>query len=402
MTSTREIFPTASYKGTRDFYPDEYARHNYIFETWAKVMRRYGFEQYDTSILENAHLYIAKSGSELGGSQLYNFYDKGNRFVALRPEMTPSLARIVAHKFNELRYPLRWFSIPNCFRYERPQKGRLREHWQLNADIIGLEAGEGEVEILSLVGAMFKEFGATQSHFKILYNHRKLLDLWLVKNDIHNTSDIYPILDDWFKIDEDTKQELLANVVSPLQAHRIINLANQDGEAWSEYQELALEFEELRLIKTLLPIIHPDLEYELNPCIIRGIAYYTGVVYEAFDKNPTNPRALFGGGRYDDLLGMFDKSMPAIGYGCGDVTMDEFLTNHSLWPKNMTGDVQKVGIIPYSRANLEEIYSTITPSLTSSGQIFDIDYSYSRSENKRYETLKKRGCHTILKVGFES
>jgi histidyl-tRNA synthetase len=193
-------FSTEPYKGTRDFYPEQLAKRNYIFNTWRQTLTRYGFEEYETSLLENAQIYIAKSGQELGGSQLYNFYDKGERFIALRPEQTPSLARLIAAKQRELKFPLRWFSIPNCFRYERPQKGRLREHWQVNVDIIGLEKGEAELELLILIGNIFKGFGATNKQFKVMYNHRKLLDNWIEEFKLNSFKPlIYKILDDWFK-----------------------------------------------------------------------------------------------------------------------------------------------------------------------------------------------------------
>jgi len=394
-----KTFDSSPYKGTRDFYPEDFLKHQYIFDTWSSTLKQHGFEQYDTSVLENAELYIAKSGEELGGSQLYNFYDKGDRFVALRPEMTPSLARIVANKFGELRFPLRWFSIPNCFRYERPQKGRLREHWQLNVDIIGLEAGEAEVEILSMVGNLFKSFGATKDHFKVMYNHRQVLDTWLEEYGIATDSGIYGILDDWFKVDDETKKIQLDEVIGSDKTQGIFNLTSKSGTEWQRYQQIALDYDEIKLIQSLVPAIHPDLEYELNPCIIRGIAYYTGLVYEAFDKNPENSRALFGGGRYDTLLEMFGKSQPAIGFGWGDVTMTEFLDGHNLWPEDISKPVTKVGILPASRDDLHELYQTILPNLISKQQAYDIDYDYSRSENKRWQSLKKRGCDSIIKVG---
>jgi histidyl-tRNA synthetase len=396
-----KTFDSAPYKGTRDFYPEDFLKHQYIFDTWSTTLKNHGFEQYDTSVLENAELYIAKSGEELGGSQLYNFHDKGDRFVALRPEMTPSLARIVANKFGELRFPLRWFSIPNCFRYERPQKGRLREHWQLNVDIIGLEAGEAEVEILSMVGTLFKSFGATKDHFKVMYNHRQVLDTWLKENGIATDSGIYGILDDWFKLSDEVKKQQLDEAIGAEKTQSIFNLTSKTGSEWDRYQEIALGYDEIKLIQTLLPSIHPDLEYELNPCIIRGIAYYTGLVYEAFDKNPENSRALFGGGRYDTLLEMFGKSKPAIGFGWGDVTMTEFLNGHNLWPEDISKPVTKVGIMPATQDDLQEVYQTVLPKIINESTAYDIDYSYDRKENKRWETLKKRGCDSILKVGFD-
>jgi histidyl-tRNA synthetase len=201
---------TNPYKGTRDFYPEDMKRRNYIFDTWRYVLVQNGFVEYDSSVVENAEIYLAKSGEELGSKQLYSFIDKGDRKIALRPEMTPTLARIVAAKFGEMRFPLRWFSIPNCFRYERPQKGRLREFWQLNVDIIGKEAGEVDIELLVVTAKMFLAFGADRSMFKIMFNHRQVLDKWLESNNLlDQKTTIYAVLDDWFKVSiEENKTKL--------------------------------------------------------------------------------------------------------------------------------------------------------------------------------------------------
>jgi histidyl-tRNA synthetase len=401
------VFSSQPYKGTRDFYPEDLAKRNYIFETWRKALRQNGFVEYETSLLENAELYIAKSGQELGGKQLYNFTDKGERFVALRPEQTPSLARLVANKFGELKFPLRWFSIPNCFRYEQPQKGRFREHWQLNVDIIGQEAGAVELEILNLLGELFKSFCATQQHFKIMYNHRHVLDQWIQKNGLsENKNLVYSVLDDWFKKSLEKNIEELKNpgddakvgISDEVLIQKIVDLTQKTGQSWAEYLEIANTFPELKLVLGKINQIQPDLEYELNPCIIRGIAYYTGIVFEAFDKNPQNPRALFGGGRYDNLMELFGKESPAIGFGWGDATMHEFLTNWDLYP-DLLADIQKVGIMPFSEEDLEKVYLEIIPGLKTAGKSYEIDYDYTRNQEKRWISLKKRGCSEVIKLG---
>jgi histidyl-tRNA synthetase len=361
-----------------------------------------GFLEYETSVLEHAEIYIAKSGEELGGSQLYNFKDKGDRLVALRPEQTPSLSRIVANKFEELNYPLRWFSIPNCFRYERPQKGRLREHWQLNVDIIGLDSFEAEVEIFNILGKIFLEFGANSKHFKIMFNHRQVLDSWLEQSDLGSFKKvIYKILDNWFKLSlEENTKEMTSQGLNLQQIKKIIELTKKEGQGWDNYLKIANQKPEIKFLLENMNNIRPEVEYELNPCIIRGIAYYTGIVFEAFDKNPDNSRALFGGGRYDDLMSMFGKDKSAIGFGFGDVTMDKFLTNHNLYPDFK--DQKKVAIIPFSPKDLNQIYTQILPDLESKNIPFIINYEYHRSENKRYKTLKKQGFDEIIKVGFDN
>lgn len=394
---TNNTLPTQPYKGTRDFYPEDLIRRNYIFETWKKVLIANGFVEYDCSVIENAEVYLAKSGEELGSKQLYSFIDKGDRKIALRPEMTPSLARIVSAKFGEMKMPLRWFSIPNCFRYEKPQKGRLREFFQLNVDIIGKEAGEVELELLYVMGKIFQAFGAKKEMYKIMFNHRKVLDQWLEQNNLlTNKETIYATLDNWHKLTLTENQTKLAEKLTPTEIQKIVELCNKEGQSWSEYLSIANSYPELKLILEVLPKVLPEVEFDFSPTIIRGLAYYTGLVMEGFNKNPVSPRAMFGGGRYDDLLDLFGKKASAIGVGIGDVTWSDFLTEWELWP-DFKNSQNLIGIMPFDIKNLDEVYSNVIPSLD--GQPYDIDYEYHRSENKRYETLKKRGCTTIIKVG---
>jgi histidyl-tRNA synthetase len=391
------ILPTQPYKGTRDFYPEDLIKRNYIFETWKKVLIANGFVEYDCSVIENAEVYLAKSGDELGSKQLYSFIDKGDRKIALRPEMTPSLARIVSAKFGEMKFPLRWFSIPNCFRYEKPQKGRLREFFQLNVDIIGKEAGEVDLELLYVLGKIFGAFGAKKEMYKIMFNHRKVLDQWLEQNNlIENKEIIYATLDNWHKLTLAENETKLSEKLNPTEIKLIVELCAKEGQEWSKYLEIAKSYPELKLILEVLPTVLPDVEFDFSPTIIRGLAYYTGLVMEGFNKNPVSPRAMFGAGRYDDLLDLFGKKASAIGVGVGDVPWADFLTDWNLWP-DFKSSVNLVGIMPFDINDLGEIYSKVIPSLV--GQPFDIDYEYQRSENKRYETLKKRGCTTIIKVG---
>jgi histidyl-tRNA synthetase len=392
-----QILSTQPYKGTRDFYPEELLKRNYIFETWRKTLIQCGFVEYDCSVIENAEVYLAKSGEELGSKQLYSFIDKGDRKIALRPEMTPSLARIVSAKFGELKMPLRWFSIPNCFRYEKPQKGRLREFYQLNVDIIGKTAGEVDLELMYILGKIFQGFGTKKEMYKIMFNHRKVLDQWLEDNNLIKSKElIYATLDNWHKLTIAENETKLCEGLDSSQITKIVELCNKQGQSWTQYLEIANQMPELKLIFEVLPQVLPDVEFEFSPTIIRGLAYYTGLVLEGFNNNPVSPRALFGGGRYDDLLDLFGKNAPAIGVGVGDVPWADFLTEWDLWP-DFTANQNLIGIMPFDKNDMTEIYFKVIPSLN--GQPYDIDYEYQRSENKRYETLKKRGCTSIIKVG---
>jgi histidyl-tRNA synthetase len=389
---------TNPYKGTRDFYPEDMIRRNYIFDTWRYVLVQNGFVEYDSSVVENAEIYLAKSGEELGSKQLYSFVDKGDRKIALRPEMTPTLARIVAAKFGEMRFPLRWFSIPNCFRYERPQKGRLREFWQLNVDIIGKEAGEVDIELLIVTAKMFLAFGADKSMFKIMFNHRQVLDKWLDQYCLLFQKDIvYAVLDDWYKCTEDENFQKLANDIDITQIANLVKLCNKEGEEWETYLKIAKTFPDIKMALEILPKIMPEVEFDFNPTIIRGLAYYTGLVMEGFNKNPISPRAMFGAGRYDDLLDLFGQKAPAVGVGIGDVTWSDFLNDWNLWP-DFNMNQNRVGILLLNSQNLPKVYDEVIPELNKKNIPFEIDYEYSRSENKRYESLKKRGCAEIIKI----
>ncbi len=385
------------YKGTRDLYPENLQKRNYIFEVWRKTLKSFGYQEYDTSILENADIYLIKSGEELGSKQLYSFVDKGDRKVALRPEMTPSLARIVANKFGELKFPLRWFSIPNCFRYERPQKGRLREFWQLNVDLVGKSAGLVDLEILFLAGKLVSAFGASPDMFQIRFNHRQVLDNWLVQYELIQFKDlIYTTLDDWFKLTLEQNQSKLANQLNPQQIAIVVDLCNKNGQPWRDYIILAQQLPEVKLILETLPTIAPEINFEFTPTIIRGLAYYTGLVFEGFSLNKESPRAIFGGGRYDNLLDLFGKKAEAIGFGLGEVPFGDFLEDWNLYPS--FDQSQKTGIILLDSNNLVKLYKETILELQSKQIEFEIDYDLERSENKRYESLKKKGCDNIIKI----
>ena len=395
-----KIFPTQPYKGTRDMYPEDLAKRNYLFDTWRKLMVANGFSEYDSSVIENAEAFIAKSGEELGGQQLYSFTDKGDRKIALRPELTLSFARLVADRFEQLKFPLRWFSIANCFRYERPQKGRSREFYQMEVNIAGAERGPVDLEILNLSAELFKAFGATKNQYKILYNSRLVLEEWVLRNSWEDQKfQVYKILDGWYKNSESEIKNQLSEILDEKSVQKIIDTANQVGLAWQEYLEIAKSQPDMKLILEVLPLIQPDVNIQFACQIIRGQAYYTGLIFEAFDTNPENSRSLFGGGRFDDLLDLYGKKAGAVGFAPGDISFSEFLDGWNLWPENF-GTQEKVGIIPASESELLEIYKNVLPKLKQENKTFEIDYSFGRSENKRWESLKKKGCGEIVKVGF--
>jgi histidyl-tRNA synthetase len=408
MPSQSTTFSTQPYKGTRDFYPlDSFknevlglhskAKQSYIFDTFRKVLIQWGFAEYSTSLIEHTELFREKSGDELADRALYHFVDKGERNIALRPELTPSLARIISDQFDNLKFPLRWFSIDNCFRYERPQKGRLREFWQVEVDVVGLEAGGVEGEIMALVCEMFKAFGAKPESYTIKYNHRKLLDEWIETNGWSDQKqDLYGILDDWFKFTPEQQKTQLSAILPLDIVAKIIATVNQEGKPWQEYQTLAKNYPELTIVQTILAQQYPDVQTIFTPTIIRGQAYYTGLIFECFDMNSNNPRSLFGGGRFDNLLELFGKNSPAIGFAPGEVPFGEFLENWELYPDFTMP--KRAGIMLESHESLVKAYQDLIPNLKEQGYIIELDYQYDRSENKRYESLKKRGCDVIEKI----
>jgi histidyl-tRNA synthetase len=397
------------YKGTRDFYPresvinwseniDDQAKQNYIFSSFKKTLDSNGFLQYSSSVIETAEAFTAKSGDELGSNQLYSFVDKGDRRIALRPELTLSIARMVANKFDNLRLPLRWYSIDNCFRYERPQKGRLREFWQVEIDIIGKEAGEVDLEIMRLTIELFLGLGAKANMFKVLYNHRGVLEDWVKLNLWEEQKkELFKILDDWFKVELPVKKQLLEDLLGPSSAQKVIATVAKEGPEWEEYLNLARKYPEMALILDIIPNMYPGFVIDFTPAIIRGQAYYTGLIFECFDINPENPRSLFGGGRFDDLLDLYGKKAPAVGLAPGDTTIHHFLEYWGLYPQDL-GKIERVGIVPKSIDDIKHVYEVLIPKIIGENKTFDIDYDYDRTSNKRYETLKKRGCSTIIEL----
>ena len=323
------------YKGTRDFYPADQFYQNYIFGIWKKVAQSFGYLEYNASILEETALYKAKSGEEIVNEQTYTFTDRGGRDVTIRPEMTPTVARMVAQKRKELTFPLRWFSMPNLFRYERPQRGRLREHWQLNVDIFGVDSVDADIEIIKVAYGIMKGFGASDEAFEIRINDRRLLNFLLHEHlqlDEAGAHKLSKLIDRMHKMKSEEflamAKEILNDKTKLLEEVLYVKSLGELGEKLSRTpgaENLQKVFQSLSAsgIKNFV----------FDPTLVRGFDYYTGTVFEIFDTSPLNNRALFGGGRYDDLVGIFGvEKVPGVGFGMGDVTIRDFLETHSLLP----------------------------------------------------------------------
>ncbi len=334
---TNKSLSTDSYKGVRDFYPKDAAIQQYIFDTWARTAESFGYERYDASLLEPSGLYKAKGAAneEMVNDQTYTFTDRGDREVTLRPEMTPTVARMVAGKHRELSFPLRWYSIPNLFRYERMQKGRLREHWQLNCDIFGTADYTADVEVIALAYQCLIDFGAKPEMFEIQINDRAMMTRLYRALGIED--EMIPAItrlnDRRDKIDAQTyRTELKAIVGEGIMVEKIIMMLDHSDEQ----TDVVIGLAELGIINVVF-----------NKSLARGFDYYTGTIFEFKDVSGENNRSLLGGGRYDNLTSMFGgEAIPGIGFGFGDVTMRDFLETHKLLPANITATGASVVVIP--------------------------------------------------------
>lgn len=298
--------------GFRDFLPEDWARQNYIFGKWWEVARRYGFVQWEGPALEPTELYTKKSGPEIVG-QLFNFTDKGEREVALRPELTPSLARVVAAHDREFKKPLKWFSMPHCFRYEKQQRGRLREHYQFNADIIGETSLDADVELIALCVDLLRGFGFNANEVVVRISDREFWVDFLRRQNVpeEKWQETLQVIDKSEREPREKTAVKLGSLAEP--AFKIL-----DGEGHSEKLDRVVDALRLRGLGEFVQI---DLG------IVRGLAYYTGIVFEAFDRGG-KLRALAGGGRYDNLIHQLsdgDLSLPAIGFAMGDVVLAELI-----------------------------------------------------------------------------
>jgi histidyl-tRNA synthetase len=326
--------------GFRDFYPEQLAVRNYLMSVWRDVARRYGFVEYDGPPLEPLELYTRKSGEEIVG-QLYSFKDKGDRDVALRPEMTPTLARMVAAKANAMRKPIRWFSLPQLFRYERQQKGRLREHFQLNVDIIGELSVAADAELLAVAIDVMRAVGLTSQDVRARVSDRQLLTAVLTEVGVQKSEmpAVFAAIDKTGREPRDVTlgkvEKAVANADARRGVARILDKSSDLNGLAAEFRSSRSVMEEITRMREYLNFLDALgvgdwIDFDLS--IVRGLAYYTGKVFELFDARGEF-RAICGGGRYDDLLSTIGGvDLPALGFGMGDVVLTELLRSRNLLP----------------------------------------------------------------------
>lgn len=333
---------TQPYKGSRDFYPEDTRLQKYIFLKWREVCERYGYEEYMAPIIEPTDIYLAKSSEEIVREQTYTFTDRGDRSVTIRPEMTPSISRMVAAKRQELGYPLRLYSIANFMRYERMQRGRLREFWQLNADLFGVEGIAAEHEVITMADQILQAFGAKRNMYEIRINSRKFVNYLLSEyfgfSDVE-TSTLVRLID---RIDKMSRAEFIAlaeAAISPKHREdgtvaKLVEILDCEDPA-NLPQDLSSN-ESLNDLGELMIMLGNEgiTNARFDIKLMRGFDYYTDIVFEAFDLHPDNNRAMFGGGRYDGLVGQFGVDpVPTFGFAPGDIGTALFLESHDLLPK---------------------------------------------------------------------
>jgi histidyl-tRNA synthetase len=394
---------TQPYKGARDFYPEDKRLQKWIFAKWRAVAEAYGYEEYDAPILEPTELYASKTSDEIVNEQTYSFVDRGGRAVTIRTEMTPSVSRMVAGKRQELAYPLRLYSVPNLWRYERPQRGRLREFWQLNIDLFGIEGVEADFEMIQMSNAIMKSFGARESMFTIKVNSRKLVNAimqdYLGLDAVQATS-VIRLVDRKAKMETAEFSAKLDALLSPSQREdgteqRLIDLLNM--QTIDDFPSQLASSETVRELRTLLQLATEsntaNIVFDIT--LMRGFDYYTDIVFEVFDTHPENNRSMFGGGRYDGLVAHFGvEPVPTVGFGMGDATLYNFLVLHKLMPQISTETDVYVVLIGDVYVNAQKQIGL----LREMGVTVAVDIS-GRKMDKQIKSAVKKGIKYVLFIG---
>ncbi len=394
---------TQPYKGARDFYPEDKRAQKYMFKMMRKAVERFGYEEYDAPIIEPLELYAAKSGQEIVDEQTYNFVDRGKRHVAIRPEMTPTVSRMVAAKRQELAYPLRWYSIPNLWRYERPQRGRLREHWQLNVDLFGVSGVAADIEIIQVADAIMQTMNAKRDMYTIRLNSRKLVNELMVTVLTLDKTESYTLtklIDRMHKMDYAEFVASADAMFSPSERDAGKNdvfFAFLKATTIDELPEALRSCQAATDLKEIIRILESSgiSNVVFDPSIMRGFDYYTDTVFEVMDTDPENNRSMFGGGRYDGLVGLFGvEPVPTVGFGMGDVTMQNFLESHKLLPALKPESDAYVVLV----GDVFEQAQPVIAKLRKAGLNIAVDMS-GRKPDKQIKSALKHGIQYVIFIG---
>jgi histidyl-tRNA synthetase len=393
-------------KGTADWFPEEFQIRKYIFDTWRRVCVAYGYQEYLTPLVESAEIYRAKSGDDIGGKELMSFVDQAGRELSIRPEMTPSVTRLVSQIYDSAPKPIRYFSIANFMRNEKPQRGRNREFWQLNVDIFGNKSETAELEMLQMALDIVLSFRPPQYAFILCLNHRQLIDaaVAVISPEPSRNKAIIGLMDKWQKMSWMDFSAALTELgvdesgLDKLQSFLSARSIKELVEAWPELADN----EGLIAIKKVMV----DLELlgygeylEFKPSIIRGFDYYDGLVFEMFDNHPDNKRAMFGGGRYNGLAGIFGaKSFPAVGFAPGDETTKLFLESWGLLEQIKQEVKADKYYLPLLANNLKLKTMRLAQSLRQSGKVVEVGLEEQKL-GKALEYANKSGAEKMVIFG---
>jgi len=393
---------TQPYKGARDFYPEDKQFQQWMFDKWRKVVESYGYQEYDAPILEPTDLYLMKGSEEIVQEQTYTFKDRGDRSVTIRTEMTPSVSRMVAGRRQELAYPARWYSIPNLWRYERMQRGRGREFFQLNVDIFGVASSYAELEMIQIVDGIFQSFKAKRSSYTININSRVLVNTLfetVCGKNKEQPRQLIRLVDRMNKMSAGEFQEEVQNILQDDTKTKLV-LKFLSAKTVKELPEDLQKLDSVADLNTVIDACKSqgirNIEFDIS--LMRGFDYYTDIVFEVFDTNPDNNRSMFGGGRYDGLVGQFGVDpVPTVGFGMGDMTFENFLESNKLIPvmkpkTEITIIVREVSALAGAQLAAKD--------LREMGVNVSVDYS-AKKVDKQFKTAIKTGVKYAIFVGSE-
>lgn len=381
-----------SVKGTRDFYPDEMAVRNYIYKTANKVSSSFGYQEFDGPFLESIELYAAKSGEELVKEQSFVFPDRNGDLITLRPELTPTLARMVAQKQKELVYPLRWWSWGPFWRYERPQKGRTREFFQWNIDLIGVNTAEADTEIISVAASFLKEAGLSYDHVKIYVNNRQLMDQELSKLDIDETkkNSVFKLIDRLDKLSGAEWEQYAVQLQLTSKQIDGIKTLLEDTNLWKKSESLSRIFE-------LTDATGYSNYIQFSPKIIRGLDYYTGTVFEVWDTKKEF-RAILGGGRYNNLVeAVGGYPISGVGFAMGDVVISLVLKKFKSLPQTITKYPAQVLVTTFNAEHFS--HSLEIASILRQSGINVVTYPKITKLGKQFKFGDRIGAHLSIVLG---
>ncbi|MAU33840.1 histidine--tRNA ligase [Candidatus Saccharibacteria bacterium] len=389
------------YKGTRDYYPEDKYVQTYIFDAWRRVVERFGYQEYGAPILEPLDVYAAKSGQELVNEQTYTFTDRGGRTVAIRPEMTPTISRMVAARRQELAYPARLYSIANFMRYERPQRGREREFWQLNVDLFGADTLQADAEIIAIADAILRELGGKPSDYVIKVNNRQFIRYMLAQYlglDEVQGQQMMKLLDRRAKMLESDFYDQAQLIFGAANDDRVQKLRDIiEAQDITHLSDDLKHSDALQSLAELLELLRAQgvSSVVFDPTLMRGLDYYTGTVFEVFDTHPDNNRSLFGGGRYDGLVGLFGaEPISAVGMAPGSTMIENFLQVRGLIPTYApTTDLYVVVI-----GDVYEKASSVASALRAKGLRVELDVT-QRKLDKQLKTALKKQIPYVLFIG---